>query len=690
MGTYTARAGTWNIRPLRGQRGPGGRSAYEAAVAAGFSGTEAQWLADLKGETGDEGPIGPPGPGTGAGAWQPDTAYTAGQVVQAPDGSIISRNATGSSRPSFDATEEAAWTAVEAKTGTIAQRALSAAMALLSGRLISVDSHGAVGDGVADDTAAINAAIAALGGAAGVIVFGAGRSYRTQGGHAFPAGTLVNFQAATVTHVGNNTCFSWAAGGGFNLNRPSGGYRIRLVGNSGADAVGVRNGNNWGWHLDGEIRGYMGTGGIGGVGLHFANLTNWTEGYDINGLKVDDCMIGWLLENAGGVPVGSFGYGRVRGLAMNVPANGVGVEIRGAAGKPVYLYNSVWDVTIWPNGNNATALKLNANVNTDNFLLTMLGEVHSGASFTGLAAIRNTGGSLKAIGRVNIKDAPNVTTGGVTRVLTAANVNDDFTGTGTSGKLHTWLASNEDVNHGAQLGYILGTNKATPYSSGFDQANIFEWYATAFGGKPSDVGARRAYLDREGGFHPGSVTTSLRGSTATGSPEGAVYGVPGDILQTPNHPFTRLWLKVGAAGNDGWQPLVATRIVTRAQRLALDTTSVPWGFTVYDSDAKGPWVWYDGRWYDADGYGDDRIYTHSGTATHNMVAWQQVVICTEPTGGATVNLPSAASARRGHAYTIRHAGASGSVTVTGGSAAATLAAGDTVRYTTNGTTWWRV
>jgi len=42
---------------------------------------------------------------------------------------MISRNATGTSRASFDATEQAAWTAVLAKAGTVEAAALLASMA---------------------------------------------------------------------------------------------------------------------------------------------------------------------------------------------------------------------------------------------------------------------------------------------------------------------------------------------------------------------------------------------------------------------------------------------------------------------------------------------------------------------------------------------------------------------------------
>ncbi len=42
-----------------GAQGRPGQSAYELAVASGFAGTEAEWLASLKGDTGPQGPAAP-------------------------------------------------------------------------------------------------------------------------------------------------------------------------------------------------------------------------------------------------------------------------------------------------------------------------------------------------------------------------------------------------------------------------------------------------------------------------------------------------------------------------------------------------------------------------------------------------------------------------------------------------------
>lgn len=83
-----------------------------------------------------------------AGIWRPTTGYNAGQVVQAPDGTGISRNSDGTSRASFDSTEQAAWTPVLSKSGTIANTALVAlvptlvpdASTTVKGKLVLADN----------------------------------------------------------------------------------------------------------------------------------------------------------------------------------------------------------------------------------------------------------------------------------------------------------------------------------------------------------------------------------------------------------------------------------------------------------------------------------------------------------------------------------------------------------------------
>jgi hypothetical protein len=51
-----------HITISEGEIGPEGKSAYQVAVANGFTGTEEEWLQSLKGEQGPVGPQGPQGP----------------------------------------------------------------------------------------------------------------------------------------------------------------------------------------------------------------------------------------------------------------------------------------------------------------------------------------------------------------------------------------------------------------------------------------------------------------------------------------------------------------------------------------------------------------------------------------------------------------------------------------------------
>lgn len=82
-------------------------------------------ITNLRGPQGAPGPQGLPG--VGSAAWVPDHAYTAGSVVQAPDGSWLSCDADHTSGAVFDATEQGNWSAVAGKDGTLATAALNAA-----------------------------------------------------------------------------------------------------------------------------------------------------------------------------------------------------------------------------------------------------------------------------------------------------------------------------------------------------------------------------------------------------------------------------------------------------------------------------------------------------------------------------------------------------------------------------------
>lgn len=78
-----------------GPAGQDGKSAYEVAVDNGFAGTETQWLASLKGETGAQGPQGATGPQGPQGA----TGATGAQGLQGLQGPQGPQGATGPAGP---------------------------------------------------------------------------------------------------------------------------------------------------------------------------------------------------------------------------------------------------------------------------------------------------------------------------------------------------------------------------------------------------------------------------------------------------------------------------------------------------------------------------------------------------------------------------------------------------------------
>lgn len=77
------------------REGIDGLSAYELAVANGYIGTEAAWLATLVGTTGERGDAGPPGP-TGAQGEQGKAGETGPAGPQGPRGD---KGAAGSLEP---------------------------------------------------------------------------------------------------------------------------------------------------------------------------------------------------------------------------------------------------------------------------------------------------------------------------------------------------------------------------------------------------------------------------------------------------------------------------------------------------------------------------------------------------------------------------------------------------------------
>lgn len=101
--TSAANAATNAVKQAKEAGTFDGQSAYALAVQLGFTGSEADWIASLKGAKGDKGATGPQGPKGATGATGP-------QGTQGPTGATGARGATGATGPQGPAGASAVYT----------------------------------------------------------------------------------------------------------------------------------------------------------------------------------------------------------------------------------------------------------------------------------------------------------------------------------------------------------------------------------------------------------------------------------------------------------------------------------------------------------------------------------------------------------------------------------------------------
>ncbi|MFC6170348.1 hypothetical protein [Loigolactobacillus jiayinensis] len=105
------------IGTISGQSGADGKSAYELAVVDGFSGTEAEWLASLKGPTGATGPQGPTGKDAVSQIIDGGNSTTNGRAVNSPP-SYYQTNYPAKEVREFKQTDNVGVTLVSGQTST--------------------------------------------------------------------------------------------------------------------------------------------------------------------------------------------------------------------------------------------------------------------------------------------------------------------------------------------------------------------------------------------------------------------------------------------------------------------------------------------------------------------------------------------------------------------------------------------
>lgn len=249
----------------------------------------------------------------------------------------------------------------------------------------NVKEYGATGDGSTDDTTAIAAAIAD---AEDYVWFPAG-TYVVSSQLSVPIGISVigaGSQHVTISHTANGQCFSATAYGSFSENGQT--FRgLTVSGNSGASAVGIVLGDGYGQVLDDvEVVNYT-----GGIGVRLWNYLNWTEGVSIRNSRIKNCARGLCFHrNAGSGGTNSFGYTNIRGLSINVPASGVGIEMGNPTGTDdVWIYNSRLECVFWL-ATGATGISLPTQYGSFEGQVFITGEPESSATSTTL--LDNEGG----------------------------------------------------------------------------------------------------------------------------------------------------------------------------------------------------------------------------------------------------------------------------------------------------------
>lgn len=454
-------------------------------------------------------------------------------------------------------------------------------------------NYGAIGNETADDTAAINAALAAAVDG-GTVIFPGGYIFRTTGGHIVPKGVRIMFGGSVVKHTGNNVCFSLNYLGTFNNDRSGGIEGLTLIGNDGVNAVGVEFGNAWGIYIkNSDIQQYT-----QGVGLRLDNTRNWCEGTQVEALKMDFNKVGVQFTRSGGTT--SFAYTHFIDLAINVRAECVGIDMGSTGASVMYLYNSSIRATIWILGTNSVGILIGAQFTTDNNQYEIKGEIPGNAGSTvGAYGIKNLGGRFYGYGYANVKNVANDLALGATRILAGGVLQDTRLGTNAASDVFkAGIAANIDNAHDAVFGFITGSNRSIPFVSGFDQSDAFRVYKAPNGGTPS-TGTELFKVRNDGAisFGPavaGRIATGAGAPTMNG-PFGALYLRNDDAAG-----FPQLYVKLSDQTNQGWTAIDPRKTVSTASRPTIPAGQQR-GMQVFDLNLNVPIWWTGTAWVNGSG-----------------------------------------------------------------------------------------
>lgn len=401
-------------------------------------------------------------------------------------------------------------------TGSL-QVAAGDAWSSLMANSVDVRQYGDLGT-AATAAAAIDAALAAAEPVGGTVLLPA-QAFSTTGDHEIPKGVRVVGHgpgATVITHTGNNACFHCAPNDYVDTAMVVG---VKIKGNTGAAARGVRHGDTWGFRLDDVvIEDYT-----AGIGWEFYNDAGWTEGTECFGVRIRNCAVSVGFTRSADSTWDSFGYTRLDGLSMNVPASGVGIRFgHTLLEENHYFYHCLIRANVWLASNSA-AMAFVADTNGEYNVLQVTGEKESGASST-----TTWGATAPAKWEFS----------GLVRVAS-----DD---TGYQSNTAPGLAVAQDSHSQVAIFRAAsGHDGGTPLvrfesNNGTATSSVYEW-----------GGIVATYLGVGEGLDSSEPAFILSGS---GSPEGAVTGRVGHLyLRRDGGSGTTLYVKEsGNNTNTGW------------------------------------------------------------------------------------------------------------------------------------------
>lgn len=385
----------------------------------------------------------------------------------------------------------------------------------------------------------VRAAIEALPDAGGIVALGP-VTYSFADVVHVPRNVHVQGAATVIEHSGDGLAFD-LADDGFDLTARRSVSGMWIKGSPGSGAAAVELSNGWGHAL----RDVLITGYTTGKGLRIRNTDGWwTEGVNLENVQIRECGTCLEVVREGGTD--SFGYQKWRNVSLQVSAGCVGVDFGGEGGEDVYLYNSDLEINFWLEGAGATAIVVRPGANVSGNRYQITGE---GSGHPGMVGIRNLGGVFRGYGAAAIAGVDNDLNAGATHVLPYPEPLDGVSGKTATEHFAAALASNPDVQHNAQFGFVGGNNIEVAYAAGFQgSSEVFRVLAVPYGGRPST--ASKVFAIRPDGRVV--LNSGAQVMSGPGSPSGAVAAPRGTLYLRTGGSGAALFVKESGTGTGGW------------------------------------------------------------------------------------------------------------------------------------------